>query len=95
MVYPVGSNAHARTLYGHAADEYAKPRAVWDASGDYVLSNSHQEGTVYCWCLASQRVVGRLEGHKGNVRDLSAAADSRLMATASYDRSVRVWRGAN
>ena len=59
-----------------------------------MLSNSHQEGLVYVWCLASQRVVARLEGHAGNVRDVSAAGGGeRLMATASYDRSVRVWRG--
>jgi hypothetical protein len=49
---------------GHAADAFAKPRAAWDPSGRYVLSNSQAEGTnqVLVWCLAQQRVVHKLGG---------------------------------
>jgi len=49
---------------GHAADEFSKPRAAWDPSGRYVLSNSQAEGLhqVLVWCLAQEKVVCRLGG---------------------------------
>jgi len=93
IIYPVGQHIHARELFGHAADAYAKPRVCWDSSGGYVLSNSQNDSGVFVWCLASQRVVHRLEGHKGIIRDLSHHPSRRLLATASYDHTVKVWGG--
>jgi len=59
-----------------------------------VHSNSQAEGLhgVYVWCLASQRVVARFKAHAGAVRDLHPHAGARLLATASYDHTVKIWR---
>jgi WD40 repeat protein len=38
------------------------------------------------------RLVAMLEGHERLVYNLAISPDDRLVATASYDRSVRIWR---
>ena len=97
VVYPVGGNAHARLLVGHSADEYSTPRAEWHPSGAFVVGSSQRDNAVRQWDVASERVVCELEGHGKMVRDLhvgAGAGAAPLLATVSYDRTVRVWRAA-
>mmetsp|Transcript_71706 Transcript_71706/g.123219 ORF Transcript_71706/g.123219 Transcript_71706/m.123219 type:complete len:162 (+) Transcript_71706:566-1051(+) len=100
VVYPAGGHQHVRFLVGHAADSFSKPRTSWmpAAVGEakrasFVVCNSQAEGLrqVYVYCLASQRVVARLNAHTGQVRDVSFHASEPLMCSASYDHTVKIW----
>ena len=72
----------------------------WDPSGAYVFSNSSQGPglhALHVWCLATQRLVARLlpaqdGGHAGALRDLHCHPTERVLVTASYDHSVKIWR---
>ncbi|MCP4583015.1 MAG: WD40 repeat domain-containing protein [candidate division Zixibacteria bacterium] len=42
-------------------------------------------------CDLKGKVFKRLEGHRGRVHSIEFAADGRTLASASEDRSVRIW----
>lgn len=62
---------------------------------------------MYVWCVVSQIVVHKLPGHRAVVRDLDyqgpsslspggqAEESSAILATVSFDKSLRIWRGAS
>ena len=52
---------------------------------------SDASGLVILWDLASGKEVRRLEGHVGEVCNVSIAADGRHAATAGVDNTARVW----
>lgn len=49
-------------------------------------------GTVGLWNVAASRFNQLLPGHTAAITDLKFSADGKLLASASYDRSVRVWK---
>ncbi|KAG5182397.1 WD40-repeat-containing domain protein [Tribonema minus] len=91
IVYRAGHNAHIRTLVGHAADAYFQPRAAWSPSGLTAFCNSQDARGVVAYCVAGARVVERAGGHAGAVRDVCTHPTARVLYTASYDKSVKVW----
>jgi WD40 repeat protein len=94
IVFPYGSPAHARTLFGATTSLLSNPAACWDADGGFVYTTSEGAGeTVVVFELASQRVVARLEGHRGRVRDLDFdPASTGILATVGFDKTLRLWR---
>jgi WD40 repeat protein len=47
---------------------------------------------IFLWDLADGRMVGVCGGHTDTVGGLAFAPDERTLASASHDRSVRLWR---
>src|SRR5262249_36546560 len=52
-------------------------------------------GRVVLWDAATGRVDGQLTGHAGAIIRLSFSPDGRRIATASHDRTARVWDAAS
>jgi WD40 repeat protein len=52
---------------------------------------SEGPGTVQVWDMASGRQLMRLVGHEGPVTAVAISRDDRLIATASKDKTIRVW----
>jgi len=86
-----GSNQRVRLFAGHSSGAYARPALAWCPSGKYVYCNSENDNEVYVYCVASERIVGKLAGHRGVIRDIAVSAVRRV-ATASHDKAVIVWR---
>jgi WD40 repeat protein len=63
------------------------------ASGSSALvgTRNAREGVVLLWDVRGGRMLGKLEGHKGGVTSLEIDAAGHRAATASEDRTVRLW----
>ncbi|CAB1100307.1 unnamed protein product [Ectocarpus sp. CCAP 1310/34] len=91
ILWRAGSNARVRTLMGHTTDDYFQPRVQWDPSGLFSYCNSSGDHDVHVHCLASGRAVEQLKGHRAVIRDIHHDPSRRVLVTASYDKTVKVW----
>jgi WD40 repeat protein len=88
------SSRIVRNLYGHANDGYSQPKAVWGASGQYVLGNTQDDSVVCVWDVASEQLVEKLGGtnaHTVPIRDLAASTLTEALVTTAFDKSTRLW----
>ncbi len=44
------------------------------------------------WEAGSGRSLATLQGHTGGVRDVALSADGRLVASGSFDGTVKLWK---
>jgi WD40 repeat protein len=58
-----------------------------------VLISSGDDNTIRFWDLATGRSFRTIKGHSGGVRCISLSPDGRRLASASWDRTVKLWEG--
>ena len=81
----------ARGVMAHRfLDHEAAVNAVAFASRDWAITGS-DDGTVGVFDLSERKLVKRLEGHKAKIVDVAVSPDGTLAASASWDRTARVW----
>ena len=51
----------------------------------------NNQGAIYLWNFANSEQLSSLRGHTAKITGISFSSDGALMATASYDGSVRIW----
>jgi WD40 repeat protein len=49
------------------------------------------DGTVRLWAVPGGQPLATLEGHTGPVCGVAMSADGRLLASGSWDGTVRLW----
>lgn len=62
-----------------------------DASGDLVAAGGLDTFSVHVWAVRTGQLLDLLTGHEGPVSGLEFAPNSAVLASASWDRSVRLW----
>jgi len=90
ILYKLGNSTPVRNFWGATNDTYSHPRGCFHPSGKYVYSTS-QDNRVYCWEVSNQTIVTKLEGHKATVRDLKPHPTKNMLATSSFDKTVKLW----
>ncbi|KAI6656367.1 WD repeat-containing protein 5-like [Oopsacas minuta] len=80
------------TLYGASSDGFSQPKNSWHESSAYIYGTS-QDNTVCVWEVVSQKIVSKLNGHKGRIRDLQIVSyqERQLMITGAFDATVCIW----
>jgi len=53
------------------------------------------DGTAELFSVPTGQRLARFEGHRDAVQDAELSPDGRWLATASYDRSIRLWKVAD
>lgn len=91
IIMQVQTNNIVRNLYGHKNDVYSQPRIAWSSNGQYILGNTQEDNSICVWDIASSKMVRKLEGHGGQIRDIFSSKVVDTVATVSYDKSVKVW----
>src|SRR5262249_29975809 len=56
-----------------------------------LLVSGSDDGFVKVWDVPSGRLVATLIGHTAGVRGVALSSDARLVASGSFDGSVRLW----
>lgn len=90
LLYTVGTTMQLRYYYGAVNDDLCQTRACWHPSGAYIYVTS-QDHKVYCWHVASQKLVSRLVGHAAAVRDIAMSGDGKTLVSCAFDKTVRFW----
>lgn len=62
-----------------------------DPSGEVVCAASEDTYDIYVWSVQTSQLVDTLSGHKGPVSCLSFGMENSVLASASWDKTIRVW----
>ena len=90
IVLAAGTGIQVRNYWGLQNDGYSTPRVTWSRRGRYVYV-SQQDASVCVYDVSEGRSVAVLKGHETNVRDVDCHPFLDLLATGSFDRSVKLW----
>lgn len=80
-------------LYDIVNDGYSTPRITWSDDNRYIYVTSQHEHSIVGYDVTTAQRVSTLTGHQSIVRDVTYTVynDQSILASCSYDRSVRLW----
>lgn len=73
------------------------PGSGWSAMGYHPQKSllaagfGNNQGAVYIWNTSSSEPIAVLRGHNAKITGISFSSDGSLMATSSYDGTMRLW----
>lgn len=62
-----------------------------DPAGEVVCAGSQDSFEVFVWSVRTARLLDSLPGHQGPVSCLAFASNRPLLASGSWDKTVRLW----
>lgn len=62
-----------------------------DNSGEIVVAGGLDPFEIYVWSLQTGRLLDVLGGHTGPISALSFSASASILASASWDKTVKIW----
>ncbi|XP_067849509.1 PWP2 small subunit processome component [Heptranchias perlo] len=62
-----------------------------DSSGEIVCAGSQDSFEVFVWSMQTGRLLDVLAGHEGPISSLSFSPSQALLASASWDKTVKLW----
>jgi len=91
IILQPGTSKQVRNLYGHKNEDFSLPKIGWSTSGQYLYGTSQDDSSIIVWDISSSSIVNRLQGHKGQIRDLYSSRLTDTLATVSYDKTAKIW----
>lgn len=62
-----------------------------DPSGEVVVAGSHDNFEIYVWSVQTAQLLDSLTGHEGPVSCLAFGNENSVLASASWDKTIRIW----
>lgn len=91
IAYVRDSAVIARNFYGMQNDKSSQPKVCWNTTDKYIYVTSALDNAVYVYDVCCEKNVTQLKGHTALVRDIARHPTKEILATCSYDKSVKIW----
>lgn len=62
-----------------------------DPSGEVVVAGSQDTFEIYVWSVQTAQLLDSLTGHEGPVSCLAFGEENSVLASASWDKTIRIW----
>uniref|UniRef100_A0A6B2L7E4 Anaphase-promoting complex subunit 4 WD40 domain-containing protein n=1 Tax=Arcella intermedia TaxID=1963864 RepID=A0A6B2L7E4_9EUKA len=89
ILFKEGTAIQVRNFYGLENDGFSQPRSVFDSQGLIYLTS--QNNQIYVFDTTSGQLVNQFGGHSGQVRDMDYHPTEDIIATCSYDKTIKIW----
>jgi WD40 repeat protein len=95
-VWAANSLIPTKELLGHTGQVLSiafspDDQKLVSGSGEDKYDITQQENCIKIWDLSTKRIIQTLKGNKSWVWKISISNDGNFVASAGYDRTVRVW----
>lgn len=94
-VLRTGAYDHTGTEYATPEEAQEKARERWlqvKGNGPEILATGSDDFTVYLWHPSKdKKPLERLTGHARLINVVSWSPDGRLLASASFDKNIKLW----
>ena len=91
IMFATATPLQIRNFYDVPNGEWSTPRAAFNHSGSFAYISS-EDKTIYVYDTTTGTKVTTLQGHTSNIRDLCSHPSLDIIATASFDKSVKIWQ---
>lgn len=62
-----------------------------DPSGEVVVAGSQDTFDIFVWSVQTAQLLDSLSGHEGPISCLAFGAENSVLASASWDKTIRIW----
>ncbi|KAI5951026.1 PWP2 [Candida jiufengensis] len=62
-----------------------------DPSGEIIVGGSQDSFEIYVWSVQTGQLLDSLTGHEGPISCLTFGQENSILASASWDKTIRVW----
>jgi WD40 repeat protein len=82
---------HTQNVMGVAFSPDGRTLASVSGSSLTVPQTASKPGELFLWTVATGELVRKLSGHAGPLTSVSYHPSGNLLATSSWDRTIRIW----
>jgi COMPASS component SWD3 len=91
IMFATGTPLQLRNFYDAPNGEWSTPRAAFNQSGTFAYISS-EDKSIHVYNTTTGAKVTTLPGHTSNIRDLCAHSVLDVIATSSFDKTIKIWK---